>query len=170
MQVRNTFIIFLVSGFWHGANWTFVVWGALNALYFLPLLLMDRNRRNLGAVAAQRWWPSPTEVWQMGTTFLLTCVAWVFFRAPDMGTAMAYLGGMFSSSLLDKPSVELGPLALLIVLFIAVEWAGRHGQHALEELGLKWPAPLRWSAYATLIFLMGMFLRTEETPFIYFQF
>ena len=170
MQVRNTFIIFLVSGFWHGANWTFVIWGALNALYFLPLLLQDRNRRNLGSVATQRWWPTPLEMWQMGTTFLLTCVAWVFFRAPDVGTAMAYLGGMVSTTLLEPPSVELGPLRLLIVLFIAVEWSGRHSQHALEHLGLNWPTPIRWSAYATLIFLMGLFLRTEETPFIYFQF
>src|SRR6056300_856527 len=84
MKVRNTFIIFLISGFWHGSNWTFVVWGGLNALYFLPLMLLKRNRANLGIVADARILPTFREFSQMGTTFLLTILAWVFFRAENM--------------------------------------------------------------------------------------
>ncbi|GGZ53541.1 O-acyltransferase [Mesonia mobilis] len=75
MKVRNTFIIFLVSGFWHGANWTFIVWGGLNALYFLPLLLRGNNRNHLEVVAYDRWFPSFKELFQIGITFILTVFA-----------------------------------------------------------------------------------------------
>ena len=85
--VRNTFIIFIVSGFWHGANWTFIAWGALNAIYFLPLLLSNRNRRNLDNVANGSLWPSFGEVRQIIVTFLLTLLAWVFFRSPDISNS-----------------------------------------------------------------------------------
>ena len=82
--VRNTFIIFLVSGFWHGANWTFIIWGFLNALYFLPLLLVKRNRRNLDIVAENRVLPTIKELLSMLTTFFLTVFAWIFFRAESV--------------------------------------------------------------------------------------
>lgn len=170
MKVRNTFIIFLVSGFWHGANWTFIVWGALNAIYFLPLLLAKRNRQNLGIVAEGRWLPSIGEVGRMLVTFVLTCVAWVFFRAPDVSTALAYLQGMLEPSLFSVPELKQPLLIPLLLLFIAMEWFGREGEYALERMGLEWPRVLRWSAYSALILLMGLFMRTEEVPFIYFQF
>src|SRR5680860_142330 len=92
MKVRNTFIIFIVSGFWHGANWTFVVWGALNALYFLPLLLTNKNRQNMEVVAENSYLPSINEFFQMGLTFGLTVIAWIFFRADNIGHAINYLG------------------------------------------------------------------------------
>jgi D-alanyl-lipoteichoic acid acyltransferase DltB (MBOAT superfamily) len=79
MKVRNTFIIFIVSGFWHGANWTFIVWGALNAIYFLPLLLTKKNRQNMEVVAENSFLPSLKEFGQMTVTFALTIIAWVFF-------------------------------------------------------------------------------------------
>jgi D-alanyl-lipoteichoic acid acyltransferase DltB (MBOAT superfamily) len=170
MKVRNTFIIFLVSGFWHGANWTFVVWGALNAIYFLPLLLARRNRQNLGIVAEGRILPSLADLLRMAITFLLTCLAWVFFRAPDVGTAMAYLAGIADTTLFQGPDIGPRTLLPLVVLFAILEWLGREGEYALEQLWIKRPRIIRWSAYAGLIFLMGMFMRTEETPFIYFQF
>jgi D-alanyl-lipoteichoic acid acyltransferase DltB (MBOAT superfamily) len=97
MKVRNTFIIFIVSGFWHGANWTFIVWGALNAIYFLPLLLLGKNRENLGIAAEGRLVPNTKEIFQIGLTFSLTVLAWVFFRAKCVGDAWIYLRGIFSS-------------------------------------------------------------------------
>ena len=135
MRVRNTFIIFLVSGFWHGANWTFVVWGALNALYFLPLLLTQRNRQNLGMVAEGRLLPSPREAMQVLLTFALTCVAWVFFRARNVEQAVDYLAGMASPSLLHPPHIGNNNLYLLLPIFVGIEWWGRHGEHALEQRG-----------------------------------
>ena len=170
MKVRNTFVIFLVSGLWHGANWTFIVWGALNAIYFLPLLLTRRNREHLGPVAKGRLLPGAADLSRMMLTFLLTCIAWVFFRAPDVGTALAYLGGIMDASLLSPHSLRLDALPFLIAFFLAVEWLGREGEHALSSLGRRWPRILRWTAYSAVLFLIGLFMRTEETPFIYFQF
>lgn len=173
-KIRNTFIIFLVSGFWHGANWTFIVWGALNAVYFLPLLLTNRNRNNLETVAQGRLLPSWKEVFQMSLTFGLTVIAWVFFRAESIGHAIDYLSTMFSTSLFTVPvfeGVRQAWITLAIVaMFMVVEWNGRERKYAIENFGMHWYRPVRWLTYAFLIFMMGMYMKTEETPFIYFQF
>ena len=97
MKVRNTFAIFLVSGFWHGANWTFIIWGALNAIYFLPLLLTNNNRKNLGVVAEGKLLPSFRELFAMLTTFILTVFAWIFFRAEDLNHAFSYICLLYTS-------------------------------------------------------------------------
>src|SRR5210317_1145676 len=94
MKVKNTFIIFIVSGFWHGANWTFIIWGALNALYFLPLLLTKINRSHLEIVAVHKKWPSISEVARIIITFCLTTLAWIFFRAESVSHAWSYLKGI----------------------------------------------------------------------------
>src|SRR5690606_31754603 len=103
MKIRNTFIIFLVSGFWHGANWTFVIWGLLHAIYFLPLLLTGVNRANLDVVAAGAWFPGIKETVQVLCTFFLVCIAWVFFRAETLSDAFVYISGIFSASLFTIP-------------------------------------------------------------------
>jgi alginate O-acetyltransferase complex protein AlgI len=173
-QIRNTMIVFVVSGFWHGANWTFIAWGALNALFFLPLLLLQRNRQNLDTVAYGRFWPRPAEVLAMGTTFALTLLAWIFFRANSIQHAVSYLSGIISPTLFSAPAyhgVRSSYLTLaFITMFVLVEWIGREGQYALENLGRSWPRIGRWALYLSLIFVLGMFMRSEETPFIYFQF
>lgn len=168
--VRNTFIIFLLSGLWHGANWTFVIWGGLNALYFLPLLLSGRNRKNMGTVAEGRWLPSPADALRMLATFLLTCLAWVFFRARTVEHAFEYLAGIASPTLLQWPSTGPRYLFPLILFFLAVEWVSRMDQHGLERLGARWPRPLRWSMYMGIATLIGLYMGTNDTPFIYFQF
>jgi len=174
MKVRNTFIIFIVSGFWHGANWTFIIWGFLNAVYFLPLLLTNNNRKNIETVAKGRFFPSIDEIFRILITFGLTVIAWVFFRAENVGHAISYLSGIFSKSLFEIPNYE-GFKPSLVVLFLVagfmlVEWIGRDNQYAISTLGLKWKRPLRWGFYSLIIFLIGMYMQTEETPFIYFQF
>jgi alginate O-acetyltransferase complex protein AlgI len=98
MKVRNTFLIFIVSGFWHGTNWTFIVWGALNAIYFLQLLLLKKNTANTDTVAQGKYLPTIKEVINMGTTLGLPVLAWVFFRAENMGYAWRYLSEIFSYS------------------------------------------------------------------------
>ena len=173
-RIRNTFIIFLVSGFWHGANWTFVIWGALNAIYFLPLLLSGKNRNNLNDVAEGRMFPTGLELIKMLRTFILAVTAWVFFRAEDVGSAFEYLGGIFSQSFFTLPSysgIEFSMvLMLLLTFFMIIEWLGRRDQYAIEQLLLSKSRIFRWSFYAFLIFLIGMFSSTDETAFIYFQF
>ena len=101
--VRNTFIVFLVCGFWHGANWTFIAWGLINAIYFLPLLLLGKNRKNIDTVAQGKILPSIKELFQMGITFALATLGWIFFRADSIGQAFAYIGNIFSKSLIADP-------------------------------------------------------------------
>lgn len=116
MKVRNTFAIFLVSGFWHGANWTFIIWGALNAIYFLPLLLTNNNRNNLGVVGEGKLLPSFKELFGMLTTFTLTVFAWIFFRAENLNHAFGYIEGIFSKSIFEIPKFS-GKSDSLIVLY-----------------------------------------------------
>lgn len=169
MKVRNIFIIFIVSGFWHGANWTFIVWGALNAIYFLPLLLTKRNRTNIEIVAQGRLLPSFKETLSMFLTFGLTMIAWVFFRAQDVLHATSYLSGIFSSSLFSMPEIFPRKIIGLIVLFIVMEWLGREDKYAIETFGLKWKRSTRYAFYY-LILLTIFWFAGKEQQFIYFQF
>lgn len=169
MKIRNTFIIFIVSGFWHGANWTFVVWGALNAIYFLPLLLTKSNRNNLEIVAQGKFLPSVKEFSFMLMTFVLTIIAWIFFRARNIEHAINYLSGIFSSSIFTLPEVLPKQIIVLILLFISVEWIGREGQYAISNLGQSWKRPVRWAFYFILIAIIFLFSGKEQ-QFIYFQF
>jgi len=167
--IRNTLIIFLVSGFWHGANWTFVVWGALHALFFMPLLLGGKHRNNLDTVAANRWLPQPKELLQMGFTFLSVCIAWVFFRANDLPQALHMLQSIFSLSFFNQPQIWSTEIIILLSGFVLLEWWGRSAQHPLAVIGLHWPRPLRWSLYLVFILLLWYFAGTPQ-EFIYFQF
>ncbi|MCC6767839.1 MAG: MBOAT family protein [Bacteroidia bacterium] len=174
MKVRNTFVIFLVSGFWHGANWTFIVWGALHALYYMPLLVSGNNRNNLATVAQGKLFPDVKEFGQMVLTFGLTCLAWIFFRAENVGHAWSYISEIFSQSIIEIPRFPGMKKALttimLVTFFMAVEWHGREHQFAIQRSFSQKNRIVRWSFYAFIVFLIGMFMPTEETPFIYFQF
>ncbi|EPR65300.1 putative poly(beta-D-mannuronate) O-acetylase [Cyclobacterium qasimii M12-11B] len=174
MKVRNTFIIFIVSGFWHGANWTFIVWGALNAVFFLPLLLTKNNRNNLKPVAQGKALPSIKEFAYMLLTFGLIVTAWIFFRAENIGHAISYISEILSPSLFSIPQFDGRGRAfvaiVLVAIFVMLEWKGREGQYAIAHLGQNWYRPIRWSFYASIIFAIGMFMPSVESPFIYFQF
>ena len=172
-KIRNTFIIFIVSGFWHGANWTFIVWGTLNAMYFLPLLLLKKNRLNTNTVAEGKYLPNLKEFFQMAITFALTVLAWVFFRAENIGHALRYLSVIFSKSLFKFPhfmDMKLGfETMILIIFFIFLEWIGRNEKYAIETLGSKWKKTYRWAFYYFIIIVIFLFMGKEQ-QFIYFQF
>src|SRR5690606_29524508 len=172
MRIRNTFIIFLVSGFWHGANWTFIVWGGLNALFILPSIILKTNRNNLDVVAKGRIFPSIKEGIQMLITFHLAVFAWIFFRAESVSHAFSYIQNMFSSSLLSMPTLNKSALATLVLIafLVFVEWVGREHNYGIEKTFFKHPRLLRWSFYAFVILLIGLFMQAHESPFIYFQF
>ncbi len=173
MKVRNTFIIFIVSGFWHGANWTFIVWGALNALYFLPILLTNTNRAHLDIVAKGRTLPTIKELSLILTTFSLTVLAWVFFRADSIGHATAYIAEILSPSFFTIPDHAGMDTAwttmILIVVFVLVEWQGREGEYAISRLGDTWKRPVRYTMYAATLISIFWFGGSQQ-EFIYFQF
>lgn len=167
--IRNVFIIFIVSGFWHGANWAFIVWGALNALYFLPLLLRKRNKVHTNVVAQDSVLPSIKELFQMLTTFALTVLAWVFFRAENVSMAFDFLYRTANLSLFTIPEIRPTYLLILILIFVAIEWAGRRKLYALEALWFKYPKPIRLFLYYTLAMLIFLYAGKSQ-EFIYFQF
>ena len=171
MKVRNTFIIFLVSGFWHGANWTFIVWGALNAIYFLPLMLLKKNRANLGTVAEGKLFPGFRDGFSMLLTFTLTVFAWIFFRAASVSHAFSIIGEIISPTFFN--AIELPKVSyvvmFLVAIFIMVEWFGREGQFAIARLDVNWSKPARWVFYYGIVMAIFLFAGKGQ-DFIYFQF
>jgi alginate O-acetyltransferase complex protein AlgI len=173
MKIRNTFIIFIVSGFWHGANWTFIIWGFLNALYIMPSIVLNTHRNNLDIVAKGKYLPTLKEFYSMSVTFSLTVLAWIFFRAANVTDAFHYISGIFSGSLFTAPHFpgieKSGPIAILTGIFILVEWFGREQQYAIAHLLSKWYKPVRWAVYYCIILAIYLFAGSEQ-QFIYFQF
>jgi len=169
MKIRNTFIIFLVSGFWHGANWTFIMWGFLNALFIMPSIIFNTNRNNLEIVAKGKLFPTFTEVFKIAITFSLTVFAWIFFRAKDITEAFQYIGGILTPSLFNLPTVLPFQVFALLAFFKGMEWMGREGQYALDTFWLTKPRILRWSFYLFLCCIIFLYQGKQQT-FIYFQF
>ena len=182
IAVRNTFIIFLLSGFWHGANWTFVLWGAYHALLFVPLLLKGKNRRYRDTVATitlpdgtikTKWLPSLKEAGQMLLTFALAVFGWIIFRAENIGQVGDVISTICSDSLLSVPfllnRIYYITMTFSIVLMILIEWFNRNKSHNLEmsNISLKWQRVL---IYALLLGLIFFSANVEESQFIYFQF
>jgi alginate O-acetyltransferase complex protein AlgI len=169
MTIRNTLIIFVVSGFWHGANWTFIAWGALNAIYILPSVVLRTNRTHLNIVAQGRVLPTVKEALSVVITFALTVFAWIFFRAENLSHAMGYIAGIFSTSLISPPEMFPRMVLMLVAMFLLIEWSGRENQHALAKLALNWPRALRYTFYYALVLLIVVYGGSNK-QFIYFQF
>lgn len=167
--VRNTFITFIVSGFWHGANWTFIIWGALNALYFLPLLLLNKNRINTDTVAQEHAVPTFRELFQMLFTFLLTCIAWVFFRSESVTASVDYLKRLIT---IQQGEFNLNAFiiySVLLTLFTIAEWVTRRYNSFSDYLMTRTVLVQRIvvGLIVVIIILLGNF---GENEFIYFQF
>jgi alginate O-acetyltransferase complex protein AlgI len=166
-NIRNIFVIFIVSGFWHGANWTFIIWGVLNAIYFLPLLLLKSNRKNLDIVADKSVFPSLREVSQMIFTFVLTCIAWVFFRSESVYSALIYLKRLFSFQGQFSSNNYL-PCIVFILILLMFEWSGRKKEHPISfNFNTRFSSWLFYFAFITFIFYFG---NNGANSFIYFQF
>jgi len=167
-QVRNVFIIFVVSGFWHGANWTYLAWGFINALYFLPLLLLNKNRSNIAMVQLKCNLTSAKEVFHIFCTFLLTCISWIFFRSKSITEAVLYIkriftDGSFSPQYLSNERYNY-ELMLMVALFVIVEWNYRFKEEPISGKN-SW---LKLSLAIAAIIALGTFSDYKE--FIYFQF
>mgnify|MGYP001350405768 CR=1 FL=1 len=178
IKIRNTFIIFIVSGFWHGANWTFIAWGTLNAVYFLPLMLTNNNRNNIETVAKGKLLPGLKEASLMLMTFGLTVFAWIFFRAENISHALLFIQEMFIGLTFKEGYIEtinliywdIGyALPFILLVFIIVEWLGRENQFALQNIFSKCKWQLRYLLYYSIIMAIFWF-SGEEQQFIYFQF
>lgn len=170
-MVRNTFIIFLLSGFWHGANWTYIAWGAYHAFLFLPLILMGKNRKYLNQVAEGRVLPTWKEAGQMLLTFFLAVMGWIIFRSESIGQAWEFVCGMVDKSLFTMPwiysATYIVPMPFILLLFLVMEWTGRNKECPIKLNGTN--KVLQWLVYVFFVVLVFSFGETSES-FIYFQF
>ncbi|WP_418510292.1 MBOAT family O-acyltransferase [Corallibacter sp.] len=167
-QLRNVFIIFLVSGFWHGANWTFIVWGALHAVFFIPLLLKKQNRKHLNQVSESTLIPSFGEIFKMLKTFVLVTLAWVFFRADNVSIAIDYLQRLalnlnfkIEYLTIERYSIEM---FVLIGIFILLEWFNRQKEHPFFGRFKL----VKITGVMLMLILFGVY--SDHQEFIYFQF
>lgn len=166
-------ILFTMIGLWHGANWTFIVWGLIMAVYIIPNQYRKTKVRNINIVAKGKQFPSLKEFRYMIKTFSMIVFSLIFFRAENISHALDYIYRIFSSSLFSIPRHVFGIYGLITLLFIVffmmVEWIGREGQHALASLSTKWKPIYRYLFYYFILFLI-LFYGGKNQQFIYFQF
>lgn len=164
--IRNLFIIFLVSGLWHGANWTFILWGTLHAILFIPVLLLKKNRLYMDIPSKNKFLPGFLEILQMLTTFLFVTIFWIFFRSESLSSAIGYIKKLVAISNWKNFMVAtaMWELILLLIFFVILEWFNRRNEHPF--IG-KFKI-LKVSLIIILILLLGNYLEYQE--FIYFQF
>lgn len=171
-------ITFIISGIWHGSNWTFIIWGVLNAVYFIPSFFTWKRHSNTAVVAQGKYLPTTREVIQMGYTFMATVFAWIFFRADSIGQALTFIKNIFKRSLFSPPDSRAfnaanehpSKMIIIIILFLIIEWFGREQQYAIADFGLKWPRPVRLALYYCIIFAVLFYFAGKSQQFIYFQF
>ena len=172
--LRNVFIVFVICGFWHGANWTFIVWGLLNAALYVPLYVFDRNRKHIDTVAEGKLFPSTAEIFHMSFTFILVVLLWVFFRSDSVGDAIYYLESIFNSSLFTIPLFEQEGTAfctiVMIAMMIVMEWRSRFSAYGFSFVTTVKSRSLRWLYYFAIVFCIGMYSSQSPNGFIYFQF
>lgn len=177
--VRNTFVIFLVSGIWHGANWTFLAWGAFHAILFLPLILLGANRKYTNQVAKGRILPSFREGLQMLFTFSLVVLGWIIFRAETIGQAWEYICGIGNMSLFSIPHLinraYYVPSFSFVAFMLFIEWLNRDGEHGLyikkeNKLTIRVLQGIFYIILAIVVEYYFYLSIEQPNAFIYFQF
>jgi alginate O-acetyltransferase complex protein AlgI len=165
-SIRNIFIIFIVSGFWHGANWTFIAWGLIHAFLYIPLFLRGTNRKYITSIVAKdKWLPNLKELFQIGVTFLLVMIAWVFFRSENISESYFYLQRIILE--FSFPEDNRGG-TVLIIIFILFEWNFRKNERNPINFKIKY---IRWLVYTLLFYsTFAFFSFFEYNQFIYFEF
>ncbi|MDO5571251.1 MAG: MBOAT family O-acyltransferase [Bacteroidales bacterium] len=167
--ILGIILTFLSSGLWHGANWTFVLWGLLNGLYFIPLIIAGKMNKKK-KFNSNNFFPTPKEFFSMLSTFLLVMITNVFFRADSVKLAFVYLKGLFSYSIFKYPTTGFDFLMLFLILITMIfEWSQKDKEFALESLNIKYK-PIRWGIYMILFFSLFQFFDQPEREFIYFKF
>jgi D-alanyl-lipoteichoic acid acyltransferase DltB (MBOAT superfamily) len=157
----------LVSGFWHGANWTFIFWGLLHALFIIPSIFFATNRQHLATVSEGKILPSVKEFFQMIVTFILSSFAWIFFRAKNMEEAIGIIGSIGKGHGKIEQLSSAYPIAAVLIM-ILMEWQSRQSSIPFSHIKNKWIRYITYLIILFLIFMMGAFINPRS--FIYFQF
>lgn len=176
MVIRNILIVFFLSGLWHGANWTFVIWGLYNGIIIALLTLLNLNHKRSAIISEKRFFPPLKEFGQILITFALVVIGWIFFRAEDLTQAVDYIANLCDSSIVSMPNfrdlglsfIKLTYTLFFIVLLQLIDWIQRKQDFGLEISNVKY-RPIRWSIYIIFLLIFSVFAGGQEA-FIYFQF
>ena len=176
MVIRNILIVFFLSGLWHGANWTFVVWGLYNGIIIALLTLLNLNHKRSAIISEMSFFPTLKEFGQILITFALVVIGWIFFRAEDLTQAVDYIANLCDSSIVSMPNfrdlglslIKLTYTLFFIVLLQLIDWIQRKQDFGLEISNVKY-RPIRWSIYIIFLLIFSVFAGGQEA-FIYFQF
>ena len=176
MVIRNILIVFFLSGLWHGANWTFVVWGVYNGIIIAILSLLNLNHKRSGIISENSFFPPLKEIGQIVFTFALVVIGWIIFRAEDMTQAIGYIAGLCDSSIISSPNfrdlglsfIQITFTLFFIVLLQLIDWVQRKQEFGLEISNVNYRL-LRWSIYVMFLLIFSVFAGGQE-EFIYFQF
>lgn len=170
MQIRNSIITFTLSGLWHGANWTFVFWGLIHGLLYIPVILLGKKKKT-GIIAQNSFFPSIKDLVLLISTFLGVTLAWIFFRADSISQAFSYLMHLFSNKWIN-PFDKIGDIDrnayLWISLLVLIEWIQRKKEYTADIAYLN--KYIRHAIYVVFIFILMVFGYSGENAFIYFQF
>ena len=172
LSIRNIFIIFIASGFWHGANWTFIMWGLIHAMLYVPLFLRTKNRQSASnLIFENRWFPNTKEIFNMGSTFFFTMISWVFFRSENISCAFNYLLKMTTE--IELPSHNRSGIIFVLLLAI-LDWILFKNEKILfsvkqEKSFFTKMDVLKYIVYYVLVYAIFFFSGKQE-KFIYFQF
>jgi len=167
--VVNVSIVFLLSGLWHGANWTFVTWGLFNAVCMMPRILLTPRSPGDNAVSSTLTHPTYRDLPWILANFTLVCIGWILFRSASLSEAAAYFSRLFQSSWLIAPPIFPSRILILVLVTLCVEWFFRDKEHGLDFSGLAIPRPIRWAIYQIILLAIYSFGIPNQT-FIYFQF
>jgi len=176
-SIRNIFLIFIVSGFWHGSKWTYIIWGALNALYFLPSFLLKKNRKYITQKTKNQFLPSFRELLNIIITFSLTTFAWIFFRSKSLTDSIGYINGIFKSDNFFKIQsaktyiIDIKPLFFYLLFFICIDWYYRNDEIIFTNNNSSLASSFsKYILYLLTIIAIVISINNKATSFIYFQF
>lgn len=166
-QIKNIFIVFLISGLWHGANWTFILWGLLNAIFYILTRMF--KELNLPKISVKY------QLIHYLFTFSLVSLLWIFFRSSNITNAILFISGFLNVSIFENPftnsAFDSAPLMIILIIFLLwVEWKGRLNEFAIEKPFFNNYKVFELLFYSFILFLIGMYCSVETSPFIYFQF
>ena len=163
-SLRNIFVIFIVSGFWHGANLTFLVWGGIHSLMYVPIFLFGTNRKYLHEIAGQhKWFPKAGEFAAILVTFALVTLAWIFFRAESLSHSFSYINGIFTNF---STVIEYKRGIIYCAILVFLEWMLKEDERLRQPWLNGWPGRIFFGIL--IIFIIEKFGGYNQ--FIYFQF
>lgn len=171
----NLLVVFIVSGLWHGANWTFVVWGALHGFYLIFEIVTKPLKEKILKATKLIKFPKLIHLLEIGFTFILVNIGWIFFRANNVQDAFYVLTHMFQGLSLNFSGIYIGVgwseliIAFSVIAFMEFVHLIQEHRSIRQFLDNK-PLLLRWSIYISIILLILLFGVFDNTQFIYFQF